>query len=84
VPFWSPEIHNNLLFNLRKAMVGCVVASTIVNISNKSKVEPVHHYYNALQTLNLAYEWPRNKTQWSIFLREATKIPNFWSGLRKK
>lgn len=37
-----------------------------------------------MKTLNLVYEWPKNSTQWSIFIRESTKIPSFWSLLFKK
>jgi len=47
-------------------------------------MEPINHYWSALKTLNLAYEWPRNSQQWSIFIKESFRIPYFWSTLRKK
>ena len=57
-----------------------VVATTLATLV----VEPVNHYWTSLKTLNLVYEWPRNSNQWNIFLKEAFKIPQFWSEMRKK
>jgi hypothetical protein len=37
-----------------------------------------------MKTLNLVYEWPKNSTQWNVFLQETFRIPFFWSQLRKK
>ena len=83
LPFWSPLIENNIIMNMKRASVGAITGALIVNFI-LTKVEPLRHYWESMKTLNLAYEWPRNKAQWSIFLKESTKIPYFWSGLRKK
>lgn len=61
---------------MKKTMIGSCIGACLM--------EPINHYWASLKTLNLAYEWPRNTEQWSIFLRETVKIPQFWSGLRKK
>jgi len=56
----------------------------IGSIMGAMLVEPINHYWGTLKTMNLAYEWPRNSQQWSIFIRESFKTPHFWSSFRKK
>lgn len=73
---WSPSITNNMERNWKSATIGTLMATFVV--------EPVNHYWGSLKTLNLVYEWPKNTSQWSIFIKEAFKTPYFWSELRKK
>jgi hypothetical protein len=40
--------------------------------------------WHSMKTLNLVYEWPVNTPQWSIFLRETFRIPQFWGEMRRK
>lgn len=34
--------------------------------------------------LNGFYEWPKNRVEANIFMKEVFRLPNFWSDLRKK
>jgi hypothetical protein len=76
VPWWSPEITNTLFFNTRKALFATVPAAMLI--------EPINHYYNSMKAINLVYEWPKNLTEWSIYVRETFRTPKFFTNLRHK
>jgi len=65
-------------------ITGALVVNNFGLIFIKIQVEPLNHIWNSMKTLNLAYQWPRDSKGWSIFLRESTRIPNFYSDFRKK
>lgn len=75
-PNWAPEIYNTPWNNLKKiAPISCA-ASVFV--------ESIRHIRVNFNLLHKVYEYPKNSLQWSIYMREIFKTPNFWSEYRKR
>lgn len=75
-PNWAPEIYNTPLNNLKKTGVIATAASCVVETIRQVRVN--------FRLINMRYEFPKNSLQWSIYAREITKTPNFWSEYRKR
>ena len=45
---------------------------------------PVRQFIDYAKTLGQYYEYPRNRFEANIFLKETFRMPEFWSDLRKK
>jgi hypothetical protein len=47
-------------------------------------VEPIRHFFDHFKILGGYYEYPRNRVEANIFLKEVFRMPYFWSELAKK
>ena len=46
--------------------------------------EPTRHFLDHFKILGGYYEYPKNRVEANIFLKEVFRMPNYWSDLFKK
>ena len=47
-------------------------------------IEPIRHFHSYFTLMSEYYEYPRNRVEANIFLKEVFRVEGFWSELAKK
>ena len=76
MPVWKASPYNSPRINWQRGMYAWSTAVFIV--------EPINHFVNHAKILNFFYEWPKNRSEANIFLKEVFRLPNFWPEMFKK
>jgi len=76
VAFWKPPQYNSPYLNWKRGMLAYT--------GSLFAIEPIRHFYSYFGLMSEFYEYPRNRVEANIFLKEVFRMEGFWSELGKK